>query len=149
MYSISLFLTKVSILLLYIRLFEEDRFVKACQITIAVMAAFLIWTIFGFMFMCTPVQHFWKPSVDGTCMNPEIVYFTNAPFNILTDFVLFGLPLPILWKLQIPRRQKIGLVFLFAIGLVYVFSFIVMLESSMLIVYHFSGCLTSILRLRR
>lgn len=59
------------------------------------MAAFLIWTIFGFTFICTPVEHLWNPSVGGTCMNPKIVYFTNAPFNILTDFVLFGFPPPI------------------------------------------------------
>lgn len=122
MYSISLFLTKVSILLLYLRLFPHPRFVKACWITIAVMGAFLFWTVFGFMFMCTPVRYFWNRSIEGHCFNPEWVYFTNAPFNIVTDFVLFGLPLPILRELQLPRRQKTGLIILFAIGLVYVFS---------------------------
>lgn len=99
------------------------------------------------MFMCTPVEHFWNPSVGGTCMNPKIVYFTNAPFNILTDFVLLGFPLPILWKLQLPRRQRIGLVFLFAIGIVYVLS-LILIEKFNVDHGHDSGCLTSILRLR-
>lgn len=121
MYSIALFLTKVSILLLYLRLFPHDGFVKACWIIIAVMGTFLFWTIFGFMFMCTPVNYFWDRSIEGHCFNPEWVYFTNAPFNIVTDFVLFGLPMPILWELQLPIRQKAGLIFLFGIGLVYVF----------------------------
>jgi hypothetical protein len=120
MYSIALFLTKVSILLLYLRLFPHERFVKSCWITIAVMGAFLFWTIFGFMFMCTPVNYFWNRSIEGHCFNPKWVYFTNAPFNIVTDFVLFGLPLPILKELQLPRRQKTGLIILFGIGLVYV-----------------------------
>jgi len=128
MYSIALYLTKVSILLLYIRLFPIPKFVKACWITIAVMGAFLFWSIFGFMFMCTPVHYFWNRSIEGHCFNPKWVYFTNAPFNILTDFVLFGLPLPLVWKLQLPRRQKTGLIIVFGIALV--------------------GCLTSILRLR-
>ena len=118
MYSIALFLTKVSILLLYLRLFPRKRFVQACWAVVAVMAGFLVWTIFGFMFMCKPVDYFWNKALDGHCMNPQLVYFTNAPFNILTDFVLFFLPLPILTKLQMPRRQKTGLVILFGIALV-------------------------------
>lgn len=149
MYSIALFLTKVSILLLYLRLFPHPRFVKACWITIAVMGAFLFWTIFGFMFMCTPVNYFWNRSIEGHCFNSKWVYFTNAPFNIITDFVLFGLPLPVLLELQLPRRQKISLIFLFGIGLVYVSGpaacLSVLLHNLLIYV---SGCLTSILRLR-
>lgn len=53
-------------------------------------------------------------------MNVEPVYFTNASFNIVTDCVLFGLPLPILWGLQLPPRKKYGLIVLFAIALLYV-----------------------------
>ncbi len=120
MYSIALFLTKVSILLLYIRLFPGEKFVKACWITILVMGAFLFWTIFGFMFLCSPVKFFWNKSIEGHCFDSRWVYFTNAPFNILTDFVLFGLPFRILLGLQLPNRQKIGLILLFGVGLVYV-----------------------------
>ena len=57
-------------------------------------------------------------------MNSKIVYFTNAPFNILTDFVLFFLPLRTLAQLQLPRKQKTGLILLFAIGLLYVLQYI-------------------------
>jgi hypothetical protein len=113
------------------------------------MGTFLFWTIFGFMFMCTPVNYFWNKSIEGHCFNSKWVYFTNAPFNIVTDFVLFGLPLPILWDLQLPRRQKMGLVFLFGIGLVYVSGsgacVSVLLQ---IVLIYVSGCLTSILRLR-
>jgi hypothetical protein len=129
-YSIALFLTKVSILLLYLRLFPDKQFVKTCWVIIASMAAFLIWTVFGWMFMCTPVDYFWIKSIKGRCFNPLWVYFTNAPFQIVTDFVLFGLPLPILRKLQLPRRQKTSLVLLFGIGLLYVPSSIAYLFSS-------------------
>lgn len=117
MYSVALFLTKVSILLLYLRLFPKKSFVRACWAVVIIMGAFLQWTIFGFMFMCRPVPFFWNKSISGHCMNPKFVYFTNAPFNIITDFVLFGLPVPILSTLQLPQRQKYGLIVLFAMGL--------------------------------
>lgn len=117
MYSIALFLTKVSILLLYLRIFPKKEFVRACWAVIIVMGAFLQWTVFGFLFMCKPVAFFWNKSLQGHCMNAQFVYFTNAPFNILTDFVLFGLPLPLLWGLQLPPRKKFGLIVLFAIAL--------------------------------
>lgn len=118
MYSISLCVTKISILLLYMRLFPRRPFIIACYLTIVLLLIFLIWAIFGFMFMCTPINFFWDKGIDGSCMDPRLIYFTNAPFNILTDFILFGLPLPILAGLQLPKRQKWGLVVLFGFGLV-------------------------------
>jgi hypothetical protein len=119
LYSIALFLVKVSILLLYLRLFPSPPFILACRTIAGIMAAFLVWTVFGFMFMCMPVSYFWDRAIEnGSCIDMRIVSFTNAPWNILTDFVLFTLPVKTLWKLDLPRRQKVGLVVLFTIGLV-------------------------------
>jgi hypothetical protein len=79
---------------------------------------------FGFMFMCTPISALCDKTItNASCMNGKVVYFTSAAFNILTDFILFGLPLPILSQLQLPRRQKWLLIMLFGIGLMYVFPF--------------------------
>ncbi len=73
------------------------------------------------MLMCTPINAIWDKSItDAVCLDGRIVYFTSAGFNILTDFILFGLPLPILSRLQLPRKQKWLLILLFGIGLMYV-----------------------------
>jgi len=42
--------------------------------------------------------------------------FSNAALNILTDILITGLPLPFLSALQLPRRQRIALMTVFALG---------------------------------
>lgn len=35
---------------------------------------------------------------------------------ILLNFVIAVLPIKVFWKLRMPRRQRIGLIFVFAVG---------------------------------
>jgi hypothetical protein len=67
--------------------------------------------------MCRLIAYLWDKSLTGTCIDKRILYFTNAAFNVITDFVIFSLPLPILLKLQIPKKQKILLIILFRLRL--------------------------------
>ena len=43
-------------------------------------------------------------------------WFSNAVFAILTDVALCIMPMHVLWKLRLPRRQKYGLIVAFALG---------------------------------
>lgn len=52
----------------------------------------------------------------GTCINRPYLYIATAVTNIASDIVLFCLPLPIVIKLQVPRKQKVGLVLIFFLG---------------------------------
>lgn len=40
--------------------------------------------------------------------------------NIITDLIVLALPIPTLWKLHLPRRERIILVTLMSLGLMYV-----------------------------
>uniref|UniRef100_A0A8H7N5M0 Rhodopsin domain-containing protein n=1 Tax=Bionectria ochroleuca TaxID=29856 RepID=A0A8H7N5M0_BIOOC len=55
-------------------------------------------------------------SYGGHCINRPAVYMMIAVTNIVSDIVLFVLPLPMVISLHIPVRQKIGLAFIFGIG---------------------------------
>jgi len=81
----------------------------------AVVVAYTVWTVFGSIFACVPVQAFWtrKPA---TCINQFIMWFTNAGINILTDFVIILLPMPVIKNLKLAKRQKQALMCIFAIG---------------------------------
>jgi hypothetical protein len=86
------------------------------------VVAFCFWGCLDFMLMCTPIDALWDKSItDAACLDGRVVYFTSAGFNILTDFILFGLPLPTLSQLQLPRKQKWLLILLFDVKLLYVF----------------------------
>lgn len=68
------------------------------------------------LLMCHPVAKFWDSSLEGKCISQLVVWFLNASLNIVTDAIIFILPLPALQKLQLPTRQKYGLMGVFALG---------------------------------
>ena len=45
-------------------------------------------------------------------------WYANAVFNISTDFIIIGLPVPVIAKLQLPTRTKIALCGVFTVGIV-------------------------------
>ncbi|KAI4938390.1 hypothetical protein J4E85_000830 [Alternaria conjuncta] len=114
-YYLSLGLTKGSMLLQYRRIFPTKKFQIANWLTMAVVVAYTIWTVFSSIFTCTPVRAFWTHE-KSTCLNQFAVWFTNAAINILTDFAIILLPIPVIQKLNLGKRQKIGLISIFAVG---------------------------------
>jgi hypothetical protein len=114
-YYLCLGLTKGSMLLQYRRIFPTKQFQIANWITMAVVIGYTIWTVFSSIFMCVPVRAFWTHE-KATCLNQFAVWFTNAAINIITDFAIILLPIPVIQKLNLGKRQKIGLISIFAIG---------------------------------
>jgi hypothetical protein len=116
MYNLALVLTKISIVLQYMRIFTQKKIQKLCFIMIGILIVYGIWTIFGSFFMCLPVAYFWDKTIDGHCMNQLAFWFSNSALNITTDILVFAFPMPLLHALQLPRNQKIGLMIIFAFG---------------------------------
>jgi hypothetical protein len=44
------------------------------------------------------------------------VWYANAVMQIFTDVVILILPMPLLSKLHLPRRQKVGMMLVFGVG---------------------------------
>lgn len=117
MYNLSLTVTKISILVQYLRLFPTRRFRIVCYVVLGIVTAYGVWTLFGNIFICTPVEFFWNKSLpNGSCLNQFTVWFTNAGVNIVQDFVILVLPMPVLRSLSIPKGQKRALMVVFALG---------------------------------
>jgi hypothetical protein len=77
------------------------------------------------IFHCLPTPAFWDPDVRklATTKCYSIVAFTkiglmNTGINIATDVLLATLPIPIIWTLQINRRQKTALIGVLSVGYV-------------------------------
>jgi hypothetical protein len=76
-------------------------------------------TIIFFMtvFSCHPVAFFWDRDVGrGTCLNVNKLAYANSAMSIIQDLLIIVIPLPVLVKLNIGRKKKIGVGFMFAIG---------------------------------
>jgi len=110
-------LAKISILCLYIRVFGTTAMRKVYYIMLVAITVNGVWLILSGIFGCVPVHGFWDLGVSAYCLPRKPMWFSNAAVNILTDFALFLSPMVVLRRLRMPRRQKIGLYFVFGLGL--------------------------------
>ncbi|KEQ98823.1 hypothetical protein AUEXF2481DRAFT_1655 [Aureobasidium subglaciale EXF-2481] len=115
-YLAGLTLTKLSILLQYMRIFK-DRLIRRIIIGMLVFVAFFgVWAILGSFFLCTPVHYFWDRVGEAKCMNLKAKWFVDAAVNIITDLIILSMPMPYLKGLNLPKRQRVGLIVVFALG---------------------------------
>lgn len=115
-YYLALTFTKISILIQYYRLLVYRKTQIAIWIASGIVAAYGIVTVFDSIFLCTPVSRFWDKSQSGHCLNETAVWYTNAGLNIIIDIGIVILPMPAVRSLSLPKRQRIGLMALFALG---------------------------------
>ncbi|CAI6336151.1 unnamed protein product [Periconia digitata] len=115
-YSASLGLTKLAVLMQYRRVFQTPRFQFWNYIFIGVIMIYLIATVLGCIFVCYPVQRFWKTHITGNCIDTFASWLSNAILNIITDLMIIILPMPVVRNLQLRPRQKLLLMGVFAFG---------------------------------
>ena len=116
LYVVGILLIKYSILLLYRRVFPGQTFYKYLIATALLIMAWALAAFFCDTFTCYPIESQWDSSVEGTCIDYGTVTFIMGIANVIIDFILLGLPLPILWKLQMSTRRKILLSFTLGAG---------------------------------
>lgn len=116
-YSACVLFGKLSIMLLYRRLFPTDNFRLRWWTTLFVTVGYSIGGIFSSLFACTPVSMSWDVTItSGHCINKGAFYVANGILNAVTDLAVLALPIPIIWKLSLGRKQKIILSALFIAG---------------------------------
>ena len=68
-------------------------------------------------FHCSPVQKAFDPTITtGRCINIAILFIATAVSNIITDVILFLLPIPMVIQLRMGIAQKFGAIVIFGIG---------------------------------
>jgi hypothetical protein len=117
LYYITVGLTKVAILFLYLRLAVEKTFRFICWATVAFVMATIVSCVVAGVFQCNPIPFAWDKTIPGgTCFNVTALFYANAGLNILQDVFIYVLPMKMLWEVQIPRKQKIALIIVFVVG---------------------------------
>ncbi|GKU05286.1 unnamed protein product [Fusarium langsethiae] len=122
LYAWNLGWTKLSLLLMYYRIFRVPYFKRMAWIVGTFVFAWIITITFLFIFICVPVAKLWYPDLPGHCINQVGTWIANAASTIFTDIVILCLPIPPIWKLQLGKSEKLGLTAAFAIGSFVVFA---------------------------
>ena len=109
-------LIKVSICLTFIRIFFTKPFrTAATTVYILSIGWSLATTLVGYL-ICTPISELWTKSPGGHCGNTTAAYVSLGVFDVLLDMAVFSLPLPMLYRLQVPKTAKIALLATFGLG---------------------------------
>ncbi|MCJ1263249.1 hypothetical protein MMC22_003119 [Lobaria immixta] len=120
---LSLSLIKVSVLLFYRRVFSTRSLRITYNIGIAITVLWGVAFTLANSFQCTPASTIWTQfEIDYTpyCVNQRQLYLAIAISDFLLDIIIFTLPLPPIFKLQLPLKQKFGLAGVFLLGSVVV-----------------------------
>lgn len=109
---------KLSILFFYLRIFSSPTLRKIVFGMIALTVTATIAFTLASLLRCAPVSFYWNRTIPGGhCIDLEILIYVNAVFGIVTDVAIWALPIPILRSLDLNRRKKYALFFVFSLGL--------------------------------
>ncbi|KAG8530237.1 uncharacterized protein KY384_004737 [Bacidia gigantensis] len=118
-YKLTINLVKLSFLLIYRNFFWGRPFKIIDNILIAWVSLYMVGSILVSIFECNPVRYAWDKSIHGKCLDLTIFFRVNAIQNIITDILIFLIPIPYIWKLPaVSARQKAGMSVAFAAGFV-------------------------------
>ena len=120
-YNFSLTFTKLSILMLYLRIltFHYARVMTKLLLGIVLISqTFIMCVIFtGYI----PLDSFWDQSKKRIYYHTAPWYWANAGMHLTTDVLIFLLPLPVVLSMGIRWRQKLALCLLFTFGFGYAY----------------------------
>ncbi|KAL2829747.1 hypothetical protein BDW59DRAFT_158921 [Aspergillus cavernicola] len=113
---------KLSVLLMYNRIFPVRSFRIGSYILASFTLAWLISVALAAIFQCTPVKKAWIPQHPGHCINLKAAVIGNGVPNFLTDICILALPGRCIWKLHASQWQRISIIAVFLSGSFVVFA---------------------------
>ncbi|KAI9760761.1 MAG: hypothetical protein M4579_001499 [Chaenotheca gracillima] len=121
-YIITFGFIKLSILLLYLRVFgvahNGTRIAIWC--VFGLVSAVIVSNVFGNLFLCVPVKKLFVFNSPGECKFDAILKLGRfqSYMQIFTDIMVTAIPIPMVFKLRMPAPQKIGIMAIMATGFV-------------------------------
>lgn len=117
-WTIAMPLIKLSILLLYIRIFGRLRYIRIIFYVVCIfMALWAIAVVLILCLQCRPIELIWNKRIQGgSCINSNIFYLVSSIPDAITDVILLLLPLPAIWRLHNTIWQKAILTGMFVLG---------------------------------
>ncbi|KAL9001423.1 MAG: hypothetical protein Q9188_005455 [Gyalolechia gomerana] len=128
LYMVAITLAKISLLIFLYRIFRVDKTFRIVSwVTGGILVIWGTTAVLLAIFACRPIRASWNIDLlhdPKTRCNPE-AYNTENVFgfcNVVTDFLLMIMPVPLVWNMQLDLKRKIGIVLVFATGALYVSS---------------------------
>ncbi|KAL2756653.1 hypothetical protein ACRALDRAFT_1069423 [Sodiomyces alcalophilus JCM 7366] len=119
LWVLSLSFSKLSILLLYTKLFPVASLVWIARGTGIVIILWAFATILTGCLICQPFEMNWNPTLPGGKCGDQVTSFTvTGSINLVTDVIVLVLPMPHLYKLHMAMYKRVTLICVFGTGVV-------------------------------
>ncbi|OQD81577.1 hypothetical protein PENANT_c026G08159 [Penicillium antarcticum] len=91
--------------------------------------------------LLAPLSHFWEQytnsEAEGTCIDVSQFFLVNGIAAVLVDVMILCVPAPIIWRLQMPKTQRLAVISILLLGgfvciagiTVYIIIYVVMYDS--------------------
>lgn len=116
LYNLALSLTKISICLFYLDIFADPLNRILTKIAFVYIVLYTIPLVLVSAFQCIPVAAFWNPRMEASCINMYPHLVASAVCNMVADAWLTVQVVPNILPLQLPKRQKMILLFVVSLG---------------------------------
>ena len=98
---------------------SKDLFGILCWTLIAIITIWGVSFFFATLFECIPIHLVWETfygEPDRSCYNYEPMFLAIAITNMIIDVAILSAPMPEIWKLKMPVRQKLAVSAIFLLG---------------------------------
>ncbi|KAI6279885.1 hypothetical protein MCOR28_004387 [Pyricularia oryzae] len=109
-YSLATYFTKVALLLVIARVFNDFR--KTHFITIFFVVAMVFYYVpmlFLKIHVCSPISDFWTTNVQDSipnCLDRFSIFVADTIISVITDTAVLVIPIPAVLHLRIPMRAR-------------------------------------------
>ena len=115
-----MFFARLALFLLYHRLFALNRWTRiAIYFGIALNGLFYLASCIALIILCIPRRgESWTSTSYATrCYHAEAMGDVQGIFGLISDIYIFILPLPVLYRLHMSLKKKLGITAVFLTGL--------------------------------
>ncbi|RAH48652.1 uncharacterized protein BO95DRAFT_356498 [Aspergillus brunneoviolaceus CBS 621.78] len=121
-YCTTVGIIKVSILLMYARIFPTRNFRIASLVLGSIAVCWVMAIICVSVFQCAPIAKAWDQRLPGSCINLKGSFIGNAVPNIVTDVAILSLPVRVVWGLHASLTHRLSVIAVFLLGSFVVFT---------------------------
>jgi hypothetical protein len=115
---IASFFVKLTLMFHFYRILRntDSRLRMGYIVIMSLIAVFTIAQVFVTAVPCIPMDAFFDRTLTGNCIDDTTTKLVAGVGSIVTDFIILLLPVPVIWRLNLPVRQKWALAGVFGIG---------------------------------
>ena len=120
-YAVATGLVKIAVLAFYLKIFPSQTFQRATWTIICLTTAWMIAITLVAIFQCTPVEFAWQQwdlAHKGKCVDYSAFVLSQASICLVLDLVIFLMPMPTLYRLQVSTRKKLQIMVMFSLGII-------------------------------